>query len=270
MVVPPERLPPRPGPLDALVGALRVGATLALAAVGAVAVAGAALVPWPSGRVRPAERVAVGLARACLAIAGVRRDVEGLDQLRGHVGFVFFNHLSYLDPVVLVATAPMRFLSTQGVRKLPFVGPIATALGTLYVDRGRGESRAAARDALRDAARRSPVPVAVAPEGRIGPGPDVLPFRHGAFEVASEAGAPVLLVALRFRPHAYVVWQDGEWVLRAYWRLCARLAPVTASLHVIGPAPEGDGPAKRSERAEAAFNRYLGPTREQPHANVST
>ena len=268
MVVPPESLPPRPGPLAVAVGAARVGATLVLAAVGTVVLGAAALVPWPRGRVRPAEWAAVGVARACLAIAGVRRETAGLGALRAHDGFVFFNHLSYLDPVVLVAAAPVRFLSTAGVRRLPFVGPMARALGTIFVDRGRGASRSAARDALRAAVHASPVPVALAPEGRIGPGPDVLPFRHGAFEVAADADAPVLLVALRYRPHPFVVWQDGEWVLRAYWRLCARTGPLTASLDVVGVAPEAGEAAGRARAAEAVLNgavvRPAGPSRDRP------
>jgi len=259
MHVPPEALPPRPGPLAVAVGIARVAATLALAVIGMLVLMLAALVPWPHGRVRPVEHVAGWLARACLWIAGVRREVAGLDRLRGHDGFVFFNHVSYLDPVVLVAARPMRFLSTQGVRRLPLIGPMATTLGTIYVHRGRDDSRAAAREALRGAVRQSPVPVALAPEGRIGDGQSVLPFRHGAFEVAAEADAPVVLVGLRFRPHAYLLWQEGEWVLTAYWRLCARTVPVVATLEVLGGI-EVDEPANAavwSEATEAHFETWL-------------
>ncbi len=259
MHVPPEALPPRPGPLAVAVGALRVGATIGLAVVGLIALLVAALVPGPRATVRPVERVAVLVARACLWIAGIRRETTGAEALRAHDGFVFFNHVSYIDPVVLVAAAPMRFLSTQGVRRLPLIGPMATALGTIYVNRGRDESRAAAREALREAVRQSPVPVALAPEGQIGPGDGVLPFRHGAFEVAAEAEAPLLLVGLRFRPHAYVLWRDGEWLLQAYWRLCARTEPLVATLAVLGRQElEGRADAM-AETAASQFDAWFHP-----------
>ena len=234
-----------PSPLAAVVGAVRVAAILAVVAAGSAAVLAAACLPRRAGGAAAAEHVAVGLCRACLWIAGVERRVEGGGALRRHRGFVFFNHVSFLDPLVLVAVAPLRFLATAGVRRLPFLGPMATALGTVYVHRGQHESRAAARTELAEAVGTSPVPVAVAPEGRIGPGGRVLPFRHGAFEVAADARAPVLLVALSFEPHAPVVWGDGEWVLAALWRLCARTGPLVARLTAIPPArtvPPGAAP----------------------------
>ena len=259
MTVPPESLPPRPGPAAVLVGVVRMAAATLLLVVGTVAVLAAWAWPGPSGRPRLTDRLAQHLARALLAVAGVERRSSGVDAVAGHRGFVFFNHVSYLDPLVLAAAMPVRFLATAGVRRLPFVGWTATALGTLYVHRGREESRAAARDALARAVRQSPVPIALAPEGRIGPGPGVLPLRHGAFEVAADARAPVLLVALRFEPPAYTVWQGGEWLPRAFWRLCARTTPLTASLSVLDEIDAGahaDAPGQATY-AETVFNRGL-------------
>ena len=167
-----------------------------------------------------------------------------------------------LDPLVLVAATPFRFLSTLGVRFLPLVGWMATALGTIYVNRGRAASREAARGALREAVHHSPTPVALAPEGRIGPGPGVLPLRHGAFEVAADADAPVLLVALRFEPRAYALWADGEWLTRPLWRLCARTVPVVATVTPLAPALRPAGPpAALAAAAERRFNEALGAAR---------
>lgn len=258
MHVPPALLPPRPGPAAAALGAARVAAVLALLVVGTVAVLAAALVPLRVRGVRLAVWAAVALSRALLGAMGVRLRVDRPDALRRHRGFVFFNHLSYLDPLVLLATAPLRFLSTQGVRSIPLVGWTAAALGTLFVNRGRDESREAARRALRAAVRESPTPVALAPEGRIGPGPGVLPFRRGAFEVAADAEAPVLLVALRFAPHPYALWADGEWLLRAVWRLCARRGPFTATVTPLPPSLRaGRSPADAAAEAERRLDRFL-------------
>lgn len=259
MQVLPDDLPPRPSSREIAVGVLRVGAVLVLLVVGTGVLLAVSLVPTPIRSRSPAERVAVALCRAFLWITGVELQIDEAEVLREHRGFVFFNHVSWLDPLVLVAAAPFRFLSTLGVRFLPFVGWMATALGTIYVNRGRAASREAARSALREGIRSSPTPVAIAPEGRIGPGPGVLPFRHGAFEVAADAEAPVLLVALQFEPRPYALWADGEWLARPLWRLCARTVPVVARVTPLTPALLPDAPASvLAATAERRMNEALG------------
>ena len=261
MQVSPDALPPRPTWAAALLGAARVAAVSVTVVGGTALLLGASLLPVRLGDVTPAERVAVGLCRAFLRITGVTLRVEHPERLRAHRGFVFFNHVSWLDPLVLVAVRPLRFLSTLGVRFLPFVGWMATALGTIYVNRGRGASREAARRALREAVRRSPTPVAIAPEGKIGPGPGVLPFRHGAFEVAADAEADVVLVALRFEPRAYSLWLDREWLVVPLWRLCARTTPFVATVTALAPpldAGAGD-PGTLATEAERRLDAVLVP-----------
>lgn len=260
MQVPPA-LPPRPTPVGALLGVPRFAAVLVLLLAGTVALLGASLVPVRLGGARPAEHVALGLSRSFLRVTGVTLRVEHPARLRDHHGFVFFNHLSWLDPLVLFAVRPLRFLSTLGVRSLPFVGWMATALGTIYVHRGRDASREQARDALAEAVAASPTPVAIAPEGKIGTGPGVLPFRHGAFEVAADAEADVLLVALRFEPYAYAVWQDREWLTTALWRLVARTGPFVATVTPLVPLldPEADDPAALAAEAERRLDAVLIP-----------
>ena len=234
--------PPRPGPAAALLGAVRVVAVLAVLVVGTVAVLGAALLPGYARGARPAQWVAVGLARLFLATVGVRLRVEGGAALRAHRGFVFFNHPTFIDPVLVMAVRPVRFLAAAGVRRLPLLGWMASAVGTLFVNRGQDESRAQSRDALLEAARSSPVPIALAPEGGIYNGEGVGPLRHGAFDVAAGAGADVRLVALSVEPRAYTRWHDGEWLLAPLWRLCARTAPLVATVRVL-PALDADGQA---------------------------
>ena len=253
-----DAAPPRPSPVDAAVGVVRLVAVAVVLVVGAAVLLPAALLPRRPGGAGPADRVAVGVARALLRAMGVRLRVEGGAALRAHRGFVFFSHPSFLDPLALVAVRPLRFLAAAGVRRLPLVGPMATALGTLYLDRGRGEDRARARAALAEAVRSSPVPLALAPEGGINPGPGVRPLRHGAFEVAAEAGAPVLLVALRVEPRAAVRWEDGEPLVAPLWRACARTAPLVATVRALPPALDvADGPGGAAE-AERRLNAALG------------
>ena len=255
---------PRPGVVATALGAVRVVGVLVLLVVGTAVLLAAALVPGRPRGVRLAVHVAVGIARAFLALTGTRLAVEDAEALRVHRGFVFFNHLAWLDSVALMAVTPVRFLATQGVRRIPFVGWMASAIGTLFVQRSRDESREAARVALRAAVAGSPLPVALAPEGGIGPGPGVLPLRHGAFEVATDADADVLLVALRFEPPGYAVW-DREWLLAPLWRLCARTSPFTVHVRALTPVletrPGGDAaadPEALAAEATRRFNAALG------------
>lgn len=265
----PERIevdPPapshRPGPLAWLVGTVRMVSVLVLAAGGAFAVPLAALVPLRVRGVRPALWVAVALARLFVLLFGIRLRCADPGVLRRHEGLVFINHLSYLDPVVVEALAPVRFLSTAGVRRLPFIGWIARAIGTVFVDRKDEESRAASRRALiADLVERPCPPIVIAPEGQIGPGDRVLPFRHGALAVAREAGVAVLPVVLHFAPLDAVAWLTDEWLLRAVWRLAARTTPFTATVTLLPPVTldSDDDLAAVASALQTSFNTALAP-----------
>jgi 1-acyl-sn-glycerol-3-phosphate acyltransferase len=210
--------------------------------------------------VRPALWIVVLLARLFVRLFGVRLLCHNPEILRRHHGLVFINHLSYLDPVVIEALAPVRFLATSGVQRLPFVGWIARAVGTVFVERGRAESRSASRTAVMDKLGRGAYPpIVIAPEGQIGPGGRVLPFRHGALAIARDAGVPVLPVVLHFEPLAAAAWLQGEWILRALWRLAARTTPFTATVTLLRPLTLGphDDPAAAAAALEARYDAAL-------------
>ena len=232
-----------------LVGALRVVLVLTLFLFGTPLV----LLARSS-----APAVAHRLARLLLRIVGVRLHVPEADELARAQGFVFFNHFSFLDSIVLYAVRPMRFLATAGVRRVPLLGQMAEAVGTLFVERGEDASRAQARTDLAKAVRASAAPVALAPEGRIGPGPGVLPLRHGAFETAQAVGAPIHLITLVLTPLNQVRWNKGESLLHPLWRLCARTTPFTATVRLVATLdPAAGTPEALALQAEALFNEAL-------------
>lgn len=257
----------RPGALEMVLGALRVGGVLVLAGIGAILVLAAVLVPGRVAGARPAQWLTVAIARTFLAITGVRLAAPPARDIRGHHGLVFINHLTYLDPVIVYARGPVRFLAAAGLRTLPFVGQIAMAVGTVFVNRGSRESRAASRRRIRETLERTPAPpVTLAPEGQIGPGGGVLPFRRGAFEVSVETGLPILPLVLAYDPFDAVIWHQKELLLIALWRLTARRGGVRATiiaLPVITPGAAGteeeiDAEAARlAALAEAEFGKAL-------------
>lgn len=131
-----------------------------------------------------------------LRVFGIELRVSG-QLAEGGSTLLVANHISWLDIVVLHAAGYCRFVSKSDVKAWPVVGTLATAAGTLYIER---ESR---RDAMRvvhnmaDSLRNGDV-VAVFPEGTTGDGVTVLPFHANLIQAAISAEAEVQPVALRF------------------------------------------------------------------------
>ncbi|GAB5535797.1 MAG: hypothetical protein Rubg2KO_20460 [Rubricoccaceae bacterium] len=249
---------PAAGFLGGLLGVTRLALAGIVVVVATVVILASSLVPLKIRDTRLSLWATAGTARALLAIFGVRLIVDDPKRLRAHRGFVFFNHFSWIDPVVLMAATPVRYLAAAGVKKLPFIGWVGRAVGTVFVNRGNDASREAARDGLRDAIASSLTPVALAPEGGIKPGPPVRPFRYGAFEVAAEARQPVLLVALAYTPWARAAWQDGETLIDAAWRVSARRGPFIARVTPLERVmPSASGIEADARAAEATLNEAL-------------
>ncbi len=135
-------------------------------------------------------------AQRLLEIWGVRLVVQGTPPHGGPVLLVA-NHISWLDILVMHAARHCRFVSKSDIQHWPLIGTLATAAGTLYIE------RASRRDAMRvvhhmaDALRAGEV-VAVFPEGTTSDGVHLLPFHANLLQAAISADAPVVPVALQF------------------------------------------------------------------------
>jgi 1-acyl-sn-glycerol-3-phosphate acyltransferase len=135
-------------------------------------------------------------ARDMLRHLGIALVVNGSPAQAGPVLLVA-NHISWLDIVVMHAARHCRFVSKADVQHWPVVGTLASAAGTLYIER---ESR---RDALRTVHRmvealQAGDVLAVFPEGTTGEGRVVLPFHANLFQAAISAQVPIQPVALHF------------------------------------------------------------------------
>ena len=135
-------------------------------------------------------------ARAMLAHLAIKLVVNGQPPQAGPVLFAA-NHISWIDILVMHAARHCRFVSKSDVKRWPVVGKLASAAGTIYIER---ESR---RDALRvvhqmaECLERGEV-LAVFPEGTTGDGAHVMPFHANLIQAAIASGAPVQPVALHF------------------------------------------------------------------------
>ena len=164
-------------------------------------------------------------AQGVLRIMGIGLQVHG----RAHTGPVLLvaNHISWLDIVVMLAAQYCRFVAKSELKAWPLVGPLATAAGTLYIE------RASSRDALRvvhhmaERLQAGDV-LAVFPEGTTGDGVEVLPFHANLLQAAIAAQTPAQAVGLRFvdawgQPSFAPCYIGDDTFVGSVWRtLCAR------------------------------------------------
>jgi len=178
--------------------------------------------------------------RVGIAILGVKVTGDDLDAIRRHDGLLFANHVSWIDIGVLLSIAPVRFLSATEIRKLPIIGAVAAAIGTVFVDRGSDESRARARVQVAEAPKRPPL--VIFPEGAVPDVPGLLPFRFGAFELATAGSVAILPTVLVYdRPEA-VHW-GAEKLPASMWKAFTDTVHMTVRVEVmtaVATAPNDD------------------------------
>lgn len=183
-----------------------------------------------------------------LALAGVRLRVVGQPPTTGPVMLVA-NHISLLDIPVMHAARHCRFVSKSDVKGWPLVGTLATAAGTLYIE------RTSRRDALRmvqtmqEALARGEV-LAVFPEGTTGDGRVMLPFHANLLQAAVLAQAPVQPVGLRFADRASGTtsfapsYIGDETLLGSIWRTLS--APAIDAVVHYGTSELANGRDRRA------------------------
>ena len=130
-----------------------------------------------------------------LRALGIPVVVEGVFPERGTL---VTNHQTYLDIAVLSSLRPCVFVSKAEVAGWPVVGFMTRMAGTVFVERGRGASAAAAASVGMRAALEDGVPVVFFPEGTTTNGTGLLAFRGGLIAEALAAGSPVTVGMLRY------------------------------------------------------------------------
>lgn len=150
----------------------------------------------PTGR-RRSLRV---FARGLLGICGVRLRPEG-DTTFPSPCLVVSNHISWLDIFVLQALESITFIAKSDIRGWPVVGPLVTASGTLYIERGR---RSAIREVMAQAQAEFDrgARIMFFPEGTTSSGEQVLRFHANLFALVEERPLlPIRPLSMRYLQH---------------------------------------------------------------------
>jgi 1-acyl-sn-glycerol-3-phosphate acyltransferase len=241
--------------MNRLLGFVRIAVVLIALFLGAIIVLLASAAPLRFRGRRLAAWITVGLARLFCLVFNVQVKCHNPRQLTSHRGFLFANHQSYLDAIALLSVMPVRFLAASEVNAYPFVSWMARATGTIFVKRDDPNSRKQVRKTIAAAFESEPdPPLVLFPEGKLGHSNQLLPFRYGAFELASAQQLPYLLCAIRYTPAEVAVWRGGagEILAAAVWRLAQYPGPVHVEILPCATAPPvtmGD-PADLAESAQ--------------------
>ena len=182
-----------------------------------------------------------------LALWGIHLRVQGQPVAAGPALLVA-NHISWLDILVIHAARYCRFVSKSDIRDWPMVGTLATAAGTLYIERSRRKDALRMVRDMAQALQEGDV-LAVFPEGTTSDGLNLLPFHANLIESAVAAQAPVQPLALRFvdartgEPTLAPCYIGDDTLIASVWRTLTA-PPIVAVVH-FGQPQQAEGRERR-------------------------
>ena len=196
-------------------------------------------------------KVGGAMTRFFIRTTGLQLLVRGRENIPPGPVVLAPNHTSYLDALVLVSVLGPRdfgFIAKREFLGNPIMRWLLTGFGCVFVERFDVQAAAGGADEMVAAAKggRSLV---IFPEGTLQRRPGLMPFRGGAFQVAAQAGVPVVPVALR---GVRSVLRDGTWYARRHPMAVTIGAPI---------APEGsdwNAAVRLRDRVRAEVLKHCG------------
>lgn len=196
--------------------------------------------------------------RMCARVTPIWRfrvEGEAPAEVRRRAYVVVANHESSADPFLLSwLPFDMRWVAKVSLFKLPVIGWLMRLGGDIRLLRGNGDS---VREMLAEARHtlEAGLPVMIFPEGTRSPDGALQRFKDGAFQLAIDAGVPVLPLAI-----------EGTRACRPKGSLWFRRA--TATVRVLAPLPT-DGMTraelpKLREQTRTAIRDALVEMRQRP------
>ncbi len=166
-------------------------------------------------------------SRQLLATLNVRLHVRW-DRARARSSrgplMIVANHVSWIDPFVIDAVMPTRFVAKAEIARWPLIGWLTSRAGTVFIRRARRRDTARINERVTNVLREGAV-IGVFPEGTTTDGSRVLHFHSSLLQPAVAAASPVQPIALRYLRAdgsrcLEVAYEDG----RTLWDCVRRMA----------------------------------------------
>ncbi len=190
-------------------------------------------------------------ARQLLPALGL--EVEIIGRPRVDLPLWVANHLSWVDPVVLMSLRPMGTVAKGEVADYPLIGGWARRCGLHFVDRESPGSRAAALAAFCGSLRGGR-DMLLFPEGTTTRGDRLAPFYEGGLRAVHALGLPAQPFRLS-SPAGHYPWTGAETLLPHLRILLATRTPLR--VESLEPLHPGDFPDPAAWIA--AFRTALAP-----------
>jgi 1-acyl-sn-glycerol-3-phosphate acyltransferase len=209
--------------------------------------------PWPRR-----------LLRGIGWIAGARVTARG--SRPGARTLIVANHVSWLDIPVLAGATDCAFVAKDALRGHPIMRWLCDQNDTVFVDRDRRASVGEQLQAM-EAAMRGRKSLTLFPEGTVGNGGGLLPFRSSLLKLAEDSPAPLTVqpVAIDYGRHAPEFgWPRGESGQANFLRLLGRRGTVPVTLHFLDPLQPGLDRKALATRSQQAIAAALAPSDAEP------
>jgi 1-acyl-sn-glycerol-3-phosphate acyltransferase len=142
---------------------------------------------------------AMWVVRTGVRAGGIKVVLEGMENIpRDRAGILMCNHVSNLDPPILMPALPVRssVLLKKSLMKIPILGTAMGMAKFVPVDRAARRESAQAMVAAAAAALADGLPIVVFPEGTRSLDGRLSTFKKGPFFLAQQTGAPIVPVAI--------------------------------------------------------------------------
>jgi len=172
------------------------------------------------------------------------------------------NHVSWLDIPILAGATGCAFVSKAEVRDHWFLRWIADQNETIYIDRTDRRNIHGQVASLADALKREQ-PLALFPEGTVGDGGRLLPFKPSLLAAVAPPPEGVVIrpAAIDYGALAPVIgWGTGEPGLDNFFRVLGRKGRFPLIIHLLGAIPPEPDRKRLARAAHDAIAEALAPS----------
>lgn len=205
--------------------------------------------PWPRR-----------LLRGIGWIAGARVSATGSKP--GRQTLIVANHVSWLDIPILAGATDCAFVAKDGLKGHAVMRWLCEQNGTVFVDRDR---KASVGDQLSDMERAlaSHRPLTLFPEGTVGDGGRLLPFRSTLLKLAEQPPRALTVQPVAIDYHGAgpeFGWPAGESGKANFLRLLGRRGVVPVTLRFLEPLAPGKNRKELARESHDAIALALAPS----------